>query len=97
MMTFNFEELEKQNIQIQKEMDELQDTKSRVLSNIEERHKILDEALKILDQAPTYTFEELEEEEEEIRRRRIREAEEERCKKEIMEMQADIDRMLADL
>ena len=56
-----FKELEESSKEVDKEWEKLEETKSRVMSGIEERHKILNQ---ILSNTPTYTFEELERDEE---------------------------------
>ena len=56
-----FKELEESSKEVDKEWEKLEETKSRVMSGIEERHKILN---RLLSNAPTYTFEELERDEE---------------------------------
>ena len=56
-----FRELEESSKEVDKEWEKLEETKSRVMSGIEERHKILN---RLLSNAPTYTFEELERDEE---------------------------------
>jgi DNA repair exonuclease SbcCD ATPase subunit len=62
MMEMNtmFKELEESSKEVDKEWEKLEETKSRVMSGIEERHKILNQ---LLSSAPTYTFEELERDE----------------------------------
>jgi uncharacterized membrane-anchored protein YjiN (DUF445 family) len=62
MMEMNtmFKELEESSKEVDKEWEKLEETKSRVMSGIEERHKILNQ---LLSSATTSTFEELERDE----------------------------------
>ena len=57
MMETMFKELEESNKKVDDEWKKLEETKSRILSGIEERHKMLNQ---LLSNAPSYTFEELE-------------------------------------
>ena len=81
-----FKELEESSKEVDKEWEKLEETKSRVMSVIEERHKILN---RLLSNAPTYTFEELERDEE----WNNREAEIRKRQEEISSM---LDNLLAD-
>ena len=78
-----FKELEESSKEVDKEWEKLEETKSRVMSGIEERHKILNQLL-------SNTFEELERDNEEFNKR---EAEIRKQQEEISSM---LDDLLAD-
>lgn len=79
-----FREIEESSKEVDKEWEKLEETKSRVMSGIEERHKILNQ---LLSDAPTYTFEELESNDEEWKKR----------ENEIRKQQEEISSMLDEL
>jgi uncharacterized protein YukE len=89
MMEMNtmFKELEESSKEVDKEWEKLEETKSRVMSGIEERHKILN---RLLSDAPTYTFEELERNDEEWKKR------ENEIRKQQEEISSMLDELLAD-